>query len=679
VAYKNTNIDLIQNNTIINIPDIRDKQITGNKTINNIHLEGDYAYLACGFGIVVLDITKNEIKETYYIGPQGAALNVLDIASSPTELFACTDSGMKRASKTGVNLADFSNWSFFSNIPLARYNTATYFNNNLFVNLSGTDRDTTYYGSNDQWNYIDTEFPDKVVRLENSSDRLLFSRQYSTIEYSPELVRLRLVNDYYNGRSAFPSHAIVEPDGYMWIADRNHGLIKYGEDNSVLAVGLNGPTFTTSYNISAWDGRLYVASGAYTPTLSNQYRKTGYYTLKNNQWLNRSLNDFAETANLADYVRVFTDPFDSRRVYASAWSGGLVEYYDDQFVAFYDASNSTLSPVAGTSNILRVSGMAMDNNRTLWIGGTESEFLLYAKTNAGAWHGFNLGISGSIHIKEVVIDNFGQKWATIPRTPGGLIVFSENGTLGNASDDKVKRLTQSAGNGNLAGSLTTAIAVDLNGQVWVGTDNGISVFFSPQNVFSGNNFDAQRILVQQDGYVQYLLENEYVTSIQVDGANRKWIGTQGAGVFLMSADGTEEILRFTTANSPLFSNNITSIGIDQLSGEVFFGTEKGLISYRGTATYGPPEFDAEQVYAYPNPVRHDYNGYIAIKGLVRDADVKITDAQGRTVYATKADGGQAIWDGRSHAGDRATTGVYLVFASDQDGNETFVTKILFIQ
>ena len=273
VAYKNTNIDLIQNNTIINIPDIRDKQIAGNKTINNIHLEGDYAYLACGFGIVVLDITKNEIRETYYIGNQGAAVNVLDISSSPTELFACTDGGMKRASKSGVNLADFSNWSFFPELPLAKFNTATFFNDMLFVNLQGSTRDTTYYQSSNQWFQIDTAFPDRVIRLENSADRLLFMRQYSTVEYSPELERLRLVNDYYNGRSAYPSHAIAESNGFLWIADKVHGLIKYGEDLSVQAIGINGPTFTTSYNISAWDGRLYVASGAYTPTLATNLEK----------------------------------------------------------------------------------------------------------------------------------------------------------------------------------------------------------------------------------------------------------------------------------------------------------------------------------------------------------------------------------------------------------------------
>jgi hypothetical protein len=174
------------------------------------------------------------------------------------------------------------------------------------------------------------------------------------------------------------------------------------------------------------------------------------------------------------------------------------------------------------------------------------------------------------------------------------------------------------------------------------------------------------------------LENEGVTAIAVDGANRKWLGTSNAGVFLMSEDGTEEILHFTQVNSPLFSDEITSLGIDHLSGEVFIGTEKGIISYKSTATWGTPEFVKEDVYAYPNPVEPDYEGPIAIKGLVRDADVKITDAAGNVVYATTAEGGQAIWNGNKQSGGRAKSGVYLVFASNEDGKETFVTKVLFI-
>jgi ligand-binding sensor domain-containing protein len=220
------------------------------------------------------------------------------------------------------------------------------------------------------------------------------------------------------------------------------------------------------------------------------------------------------------------------------------------------------------------------------------------------------------------------------------------------------------------------IAKDLDGEIWIGTDKGIAVFYSSENVFTDDNYDAQQILVELDGYVQYLLELETVTAIAVDGSNKKWIGTQNAGVFLVSADGTEQIYHFTEDNSPLFSNTITSIAINNETGEVFFGTNKGIISYKNTATIGATEYS--NVYAYPNPVRKDYNGLIAIKGLVRDVNVKITDISGTLIFETKAEGGQAIWNGKNFYGVKAQTGVYLVFCSNEDGSETIVAKILFI-
>jgi hypothetical protein len=678
VAYKNTNIDLIKDNTIINIPDIRDKQILGNKTINNIHIDGDFAYLACGFGIVVLDLARNEVKETYIIGAGGNAINVFDIASSPAELFACTESGVMHAPKSGTNLLDFANWHRYDDLPTGKFNAGTYFDGRLYVNLTNTPRDTLYFRMNNQWFYLDTTYTDRLRNLESTDDRLLVIRTSSTIEYNIWLQRLRLVYEYGQGQFALPNHATHDTKGNLWIADRMHGLVRYGEDFSVSNIRVNGPNSTTAFNISIWDNRCYVASGGFTVMLSNQYDPNGYFTFKDNQWKNVGVFTFPETAPTRDFVRVVTDPFDSRRVYAATWGWGLVEYYDDQFVKLYDTANSTIRPVAGTTDRLLISGLAMDRNRTLWVSGAESGELLYAKDKDGNWYGYSFDVTGNITFGDIAIDNIGQKWVVLPRG-AGLLVFNDNGTLANKNDDQARRLNSSVGNGNLASTTTTCVTTDLNGQVWVGTDNGISVFFSPQSVFSGNNFDSQRILVQQDGYVQYLLENERVTSIQVDGANRKWIGTEGAGVFLMSPDGTQEILHFNRTNSPLFSNNITAIGIDQLSGEVFIGTDKGIISYRGTATYGEPEFDGNKVYAFPNPVRHDYAGPIAIKGLVRDADVKITDVAGRTVFATRAEGGQAIWDGRSIGGERAGTGVYMVFASDSEGNETFVTKVLFIQ
>jgi hypothetical protein len=173
-----------------------------------------------------------------------------------------------------------------------------------------------------------------------------------------------------------------------------------------------------------------------------------------------------------------------------------------------------------------------------------------------------------------------------------------------------------------------------------------------------------------------LLGEQVVTAIEVDGANRKWLGTAGGGVYLVSDDGLEQIHQFNAGNSPLLSDNIIDISIDGISGEVFMGTDKGIISFRGEALTGSTFYD--KVVVYPNPVREDYQGPVAIKGLVERTTVKIMDMSGNLVFETESLGGQALWDGTNFTGERVATGVYMVFLSNSDGTLTHVTKLLFI-
>ena len=277
----------------------------------------------------------------------------------------------------------------------------------------------------------------------------------------------------------------------------------------------------------------------------------------------------------------------------------------------------------------------------------------------------------------LIITQSNKKWVVLPRATNepGILVFDDNNTLDYTTDDKVKKLTFSSGRGAICGSEIFSIAEDKNGEVWVGTDKGICVFYSPDAVFSNENYDAQQIKIEQDGNIQYLLETEIVTAITVDGANRKWIGTLNSGVYFMSSDGTQQLEHFTKENSPLFSNAISSLAINPEDGEVFIGTDLGIISYRSTATEGVESCD---IFAFPNPVNNKYEGVVAIKGLTQDASVKITDVSGSLIYQTKALGGQAIWNGKNLKGEKAASGVYMVFSTAADGSESCSTKILIV-
>jgi hypothetical protein len=334
--------------------------------------------------------------------------------------------------------------------------------------------------------------------------------------------------------------------------------------------------------------------------------------------------------------------------------------------------------------VVKVGGIAFDNENNAWFTNSGAKDILSVRrdngTPEGEWESFNLGSSTiGIYAREVMVDSYGQKWiiarvtSANPSNPYYLYVFNENGTAGKT----VKGLKKDVGQGNLPGNAVYSMVEDLDGEVWVGTDEGIAIFYTPEQVITGPNFDAERPLVDFDGYVQYLLETETVKAIVVDGANNKWIGTERAGVFKLSPDGTEMIHNFTEDNSPLLSNNITSLAINGETGEVYMGTAKGLIAYKDDAT--EPKPTNSDVYAYPNPVRPGYAGYIAINGMTQNASVKITDINGNLIYETIAQGGQATWNGYDFNGRRASSGVYLVFISNDDGSETEVTKILFLK
>jgi ligand-binding sensor domain-containing protein len=315
-----------------------------------------------------------------------------------------------------------------------------------------------------------------------------------------------------------------------------------------------------------------------------------------------------------------------------------------------------------------------DNENNLWAVNSSAESILSRRSPEGEWTSYSLGSAASgVEVDKIVIDQSGQKW--ILGRNLNLYVFTDNNTLDNPADDQAKRLSDASGNGALEGSFVKSIAVDRDGLVWVGTDKGVVVFYSPSNVFSNQNFDAQQVLIEQDGYGQYLLETETVTAIAIDGSNRKWFGTDRAGLFLMSADGTKQIAHFTEVNSPLLSNTITGLTFTA-SGELFIATPKGIISYRSESVEPEPTLD--RVVVFPNPVYKNFTGNIAIKGLVENSNVKITDIAGNLVYTVDAEGGQVLWNGYNFDGKKVTTGVYLVFISNRDGSATEVSKIMVI-
>lgn len=684
IAYTNANIDLIKNGTILNISDIKRASILGNKTINDIYFDGKYAYLSCGFGIVVLDVDKEEVHDTYYIGANGAQVNVLGMTKSDQDtLYAATEKGLYIADAKSSNLANFQSWKkdlrVGFNAANAKYDNIVSFNGQVVVSKATTspDGDTLFRLSNGQWaKWVMDVFP-PVHHMEPSHGKLVISFVYFVRYYDSNF---NLINGVYSyvGGGPTPSDAVFDAAGLIWIADKNAGLVSLDQNGAFTPINLSGPNSSLVFGMTASGSDLYVVPGgrdaSYVPLFP---MPTEIYHFNSTSWTNLTPAADPPLGQLFDLCTVAVDPGEPRRIYVGSWGRGLAELFDGKMVRRYNESNSTLKhhSESDTSDI-RVGGTAFDSDGNLWVVNSHTTNCISRKSGQN-WTGYNVPITGNDDLGQMIIDQSNQKWVimrVLTSVPGSLLVFKEDPA--NPSNSKSMLLNQQPGSGNIPGQAVFAMVCDKNGQVWVGTEKGIGVFFNPENIFSGQNFDAQQILVQQGAYVQYLMENEKVTALAVDGANRKWIGTEGGGLYLFSEDGTKQIYHFTSENSPLISDNILGLAISPESGEVFIGTDQGLVSFRGTATEGNENFSC--TYAYPNPVKEDYDGLIGIKCLVSGAQVRITDIEGNLIYSTKADGGQAVWDGKNFDGRKAKTGVYLVYAGNDKGTQKIVTKILII-
>lgn len=672
VGYSNGNVDLIFDNEMFNLPDIKREMISGSKSINHILFIDEFAYLSCGFGIVVINLSKREIKDTYYIGDLGTLVHVNQLVYDNDYLYAATNQGVYVADYTNQNLIDYSNWQKITDIP--NYTSAfssIYVNNEtMLVNQSNElTNDVLYSFENNSWNIFNNEYSTiKRIKYNSSSIQVVTNR--NILLYTPELTFQDSVTiteaPVYN-----PYDVVLDDRNIYWIASRGHGLIKVQNNNAEIGIFPNAPYTANSFNIDIDNDRVLVTAGGYNDLGNNLFLNGGVYSFQNEKWQSYANYD------VPDYTVVKIDPRNINHFFIGCWGKGVIEYLNDEIInTFNDTSSSLQSEITG-NDYCRIAGLAFDQENNLWVTNSKVTAPISVKKADGGWvsYDFNEQVSDK-PVGEIIVTQNNHKWVILP-DGNGLFVFDNNQTLDNKNDDLYKKLSVVDENGKIITNRIYSIVEDLNGDIWLGTNQGVLVYNNPQNVFEDANFHARRITVTIDDFTQYLLNTELITSIAVDGANQKWIGTKSSGVYHVSKDGTEEMNHFTEENSPLLSNDIRDIGINHESGEVFFATDKGLISYRGSATMGSDEF--RDVYVYPNPVREDYHGEITVRGLVSDVNVKITDISGNIVYETTAEGGQATWDGKNFSGRRVSTGVYLIFCTNDDGSKTHITKLLFIK
>lgn len=681
IIYENSNIDIIESDgSIKNYPDIKLKSISGKKGINEVFFKDKLAYLASGLGIIVFDTDKLEIRDTYIIGPNGTNLEVYQTAMNDSVIYAATDSGLLRANYKLKILNNYASWKHAAQLPKGTYGGVINVQDKMLAGycpskIDPNIHDTLYMLQNSAWSKFYPANRDAVIRKLGYVEGQFFT-MFST--QGPELVDVntkvsRANFTTFNGLGMDAKDMTFFYDGtYIsyWIADQQNGLFQaYGSypDYPQFLRSINGTRKNIISNIDISSGQVAVSPSYPDETGLTYFYQEGINFSKDNNWEYYNYKH-PDGSPLFDINHVLVDRKDPTHIWASSWSGGLLEIKDKQLVKIYDGSNSNL-----TQPNLRASGLAMDKDGNLWGAVSDDKEYLFTRKRDGTIQTYNF--QTPLFTRRIMVDRNGYVWATHQRD-GGLTVFNPDGVVLPVEGVNYRLLSKEERKGNLGSNSVYCVTEDKDGKIWVGTTEGVRVFYNPSNMFSGGDYDSQPIKIVQDGNVELLLDKETVTAITIDGANNKWIGTLSSGVFCLSPDGITQLYHFTIDNSPLYSNNIIDLSYDKTTGDIYIGMDVGLQSFRSSTIEGDDNYSS--IYAYPNPVKPGYNGHVFVRGLVDNSVVKVTDESGNLVWETKSSGGQVEWPLKTLSGARVTTGVYIVYAAVTTAELKAVTKVLVV-
>lgn len=654
VAYTNNNVDVIKGGLVKNIYDlVRTSRI---QKINSIYADKGMAYVSTNIGVVVIDLFKYQIKESWILGANGNTVDVFSLTKSLGNWYAATDNGIYTTAISNTNIADAKSWTVFYNasntMPVKKISGTTtgliIEKNDSLLLIQPSATTTLFYKASEQiksWQFNEQKITIATTDKQTSKARLhqlTMGNATGLVFEQPDI----FIN---------PT-ACIFSNGIIWISDSATGLIKLDPSTSSFVKIIPGGT----------SGQITTALRATsTGVLAASTSKKGLTMLENGKWQPQNGLD-----SVAGIQFIAINHLDNS-IWLSTTQMGVAKWQNNK-VQIFNARNSSLK--GGANNTCFTTGVTVDTKGNSWVSNPGTAISLHVYQPDGKWTGFT-NPYGMTDAGALAIDDIGQIWC-VTTNANGLLVYNPGNSLTSSADDKWKQYKAGTGLGNLPSNQVNCIEKDKNGFIWVGTDRGIGIIQCTENIFTPASCDALLPVVQQDRFAGLLFKDENVQTIAVDGADRKWVGTKN-GVWLISATGEKVIYRFSSSNSPLLGNDVSKISIDPLTGEVFIATNNGLCSFRSTATEGVAT--QQQVLVFPNPVPPGYNGSIAIRGLSNNALVKITNLYGALVYQTRALGGQAIWDAKNTNGVKVASGVYLVICRDDSGTEKIATKITIVQ
>ncbi len=681
IAYHNANIDIYEDGHIYNIPDMLNKQISGDKRINEVVAFNGYAYLACGFGIVCLDLKKKIVKDTWFFQNAGTQYPVLGLTFARDSAFALTEKNIYKTAINNNQINDISTWEKEENTDNQTYISIKSIGNVLFCLKTDTIwTDNSYYigqklhiNTNGQWKKDPTMATwNSFKNMEVRQDRIYFFEDWGLSIYTltTDMV-LQLFSTYYCDKVI----SAIYDGASIYMASQKFGFV-HSYQGEKRYISVSSPAQDGTWKMDWKQGKLSAVHGISSDMLANYNDGTSSQMVEN-QWTSIKPGNFT----FYDLIDTKIAPYDTSITYSVALIGGLVKIQNGEVVQLYDKTNSSLQGFSENPELTMATALEFDLQQNLWVGNYYVSRPLSVLTKEGAWMSYPLPYGNTASISTIFCDSRGWLWLTTDKGKT-FMLFNSNKTPLNPSDDAWLKLNTMMSEADGPFSVVNVIKEDRDGKIWIGTDAGIKYYSSPSKLFDNPNTLPSPIVVNRitetDTFAEVVLKSEYIHSIAIDGGNRKWIATDNAGVFLLSEDAKTELFHFTAENSPLLSNAVLDIVIDGYTGEVFFATDQGLVSFRYTAT--EPKDDLENINIFPNPVKPYFDGYISISGLMEDAEVKITDARGALVYRTTSNGGTAVWDGRRFDGTKASSGVYFVFvAAGEKLKYKKAGKILFLK
>ncbi|MFC6098467.1 T9SS type A sorting domain-containing protein [Flavobacterium qiangtangense] len=654
------------------VPGIRDQNgITPTKKKINHFLEHENKlYISTDFGLVQFNLETQLFGDTYLLGNSGQELLVYQSAVLNNFIYVATDlGGIRRADLMNPNLNDFAQWQTFdpgywagitnhnNQLLCLNANNAVYRHNgtgfSLVLNLPQPGLDIRSYQ-----NVLSVTTSNHVYTF----DQNLIQTSHVISTNIPDIV------------ATFTCATVI--GNSVFIGTKENGVITapVANPSTFQIIKPDGPSRNNPFSIqSTPTNNLWVSYGGHTIFYEPDYSTFGVSKLTETGWLNIPYDETLQSNSL---VRVIVNPKDEKNVFFGSSHTGLLEFEDDVAIAKYDHT----TPGGPESVILtdfpnfrstRVRGGAFDRSGNLWINNSLVKNAIKVLKTDGSWQSYSIEEfvqTTDQNYGNLVIDKNGTKWFP---SENGLMGFNENVT------PKFKRAFSTDDAGKPFVNNTRTVAIDNNNRVWIGTLGGLRILSSTDRFLGEEDLDVNPIIIIDDGLPQELLYEQSILDIAVDGANNKWVATGGSGAFLLSPNGQQTLYHFTRENSPLPSNSINDIEINSNTGEVFFATDAGLVSFKGTSTGAADNLN--NVYVYPNPVRPEFNGTVKIAGLIDDANVKITDIEGNLVYETTSEGGTIEWDTKAFGKYRVASGVYMIFIASKDGTETKVKKVMIIR